>query len=90
MTPNFQNQPISDGFSASREIEQKHVDFQNDLALEVNIGAAARLARVTHDDIHHAMVSGDLAWGRDADSRRVVRLGDLLSWMRARCPAQAE
>jgi hypothetical protein len=53
-----------------------------DMALELNIGAAARVARTTHDDIHHAMVTGALAHHRDRDGRRVVDLGDLLAWMR--------
>jgi hypothetical protein len=58
-----------------------------DMAMEVNIGAAARLARVSHDDIHHAMVTGALPHHRDRDGRRVVTLGDLLGWMRAQPPA---
>jgi hypothetical protein len=54
-----------------------------DMALELNIGAAARVARQSHDDIHHAMFSGALPHHRDQDGRRVVKLGDLLAWMRA-------
>jgi hypothetical protein len=59
----------------------------DDMEMEVNIGAAARLARVTHDDIHHAMVTGALPHHRDQDNRRCVRLGDLLAWLRAQPPA---
>lgn len=58
--------------------------MSGDLDLELNIGAAARVARVTHDDIHQAMVTGALPHHRDQDGRRVVKLGDLLEWMRKR------
>lgn len=62
----------------------------DDADLEVNIGAAARMARQSHDDIHHAMVTGALPHHRDRDGRRVVTLGDLLAWMRAQpIPARA-
>jgi hypothetical protein len=62
----------------------------DDMALELNIGAAARVARKSHADIHHAMVTGALAHHRDQDGRRVVRLGELLVWMRAQpTPARA-
>jgi hypothetical protein len=54
----------------------------DDAALDLNIGAAARVARKTHDDIHQAMVTGALPHHRDHDGRRVVKLGDLLEWMR--------
>ena len=54
----------------------------DDLALELNIGAAARVARTTHDAVHRAMFSGTLPHHRDQDGRRVVKLGDLLAWMR--------
>ncbi len=54
-----------------------------DMALELNIGAAARVARTTHEAIHQEMVTGALAHHRDQDGRRVVKLGDLLAWMRA-------
>jgi hypothetical protein len=54
----------------------------DDAALELKIGAAARVARKSHDDIHVAMVSGTLPHHRDRDGRRVVKLGDLLVWMR--------
>jgi hypothetical protein len=84
----FQNQAISTEFSASREIGPKHVDFETDMAMEVNIGAAARLARVSHDDIHRAMVSGVLPHHRDQDGRHVATLGDLLAWMRAQLVAR--
>ena len=50
--------------------------------IELNIGAAARVARQSHDYIHQAMVTGALAHHRDHDGRRVVKLGDLLEWMR--------
>ena len=37
----------------------------DEMALELNIGAAARVARQSHDDIHHAMFTGDLlTWMR--------------------------
>jgi hypothetical protein len=63
----------------------------DDLELEVNIGAAAKLARLSRDDIHLALVTGALLHHRDRDDRRVVTLGDLLAWMRAQqVPAQAE
>jgi hypothetical protein len=58
----------------------------DDMALELNIGAAARVARQSHDDIHHAMFSGALPHHRDQDGRRVVKLGDLLQWMRQSVP----
>jgi hypothetical protein len=54
----------------------------DDAALELNFGAAARVARQSHDDIHHAMFTGALPHHRDRDGRRVVKLGDLLAWMR--------
>jgi hypothetical protein len=54
----------------------------NDAQLELSIGTAARVARVTHDDIHVAIVSGALSHHRDRDGRRAVTLGDLLAWMR--------
>jgi hypothetical protein len=53
-----------------------------DLELELNIRTASRLARKSHDDIRHAMVSGALQHHRDKDGRRVVKLGDLLASMR--------
>ena len=53
-----------------------------DTALELNIGTAARVARTTHEGVHHAMVTGTLPYHRDANGRRVVSLGDLLAWMR--------
>jgi hypothetical protein len=56
--------------------------FNDDMALELNIGAAARVARTSHEAIHVAMVTGALHCHRDRDDRRVVRLGDLLAWMR--------
>jgi hypothetical protein len=55
---------------------------ETDTALELNIGAAARVARQSHDDIHHAMVTGALPHHRDRDGRRVVKLGELLAWTR--------
>jgi hypothetical protein len=54
----------------------------DDKHLELNIGAAARVARTTHESIHIAMVTGALPHHRDRDNRRVVKLGDLLVWMR--------
>jgi hypothetical protein len=56
----------------------------DDARLELNIGAASRVARVTHDDIHVAIVSGALPHHRDHEGRRAVTLGDLLAWMRNR------
>jgi hypothetical protein len=61
---------------------------RDDLELEVNIGAAARLARLSRDDIHLAIVTGTLPHHRDKNDRRVVTLGDLLAWMRAQLVAR--
>ena len=46
----------------------------DDAALDLNIGACARVARKTHDDIHNAMFTGALPCHRDHDGRRVVKL----------------
>jgi hypothetical protein len=59
------------------------------MALEVNIGAAARLARVEREFIHDAIFNGLLPHHRDREDKRVVTLGDLLAWMRAQPPALA-
>jgi hypothetical protein len=79
----FQNLPIS----IPRVTKVKASDFETDMALKVNIGAAARLACVSHDDVHVAMITGTLPHHRDRDGRRVVTLGDLLAWMRTQPPA---
>jgi hypothetical protein len=60
-----------------------------DMALEVNIGAAARLARVEREVVHDAIYNGRLAHHRDRENKRVVTLGDLLDFMRAQPEAQA-
>ncbi len=75
----FQN---SEAFTRVNAIS-KSADFETDAALDLNIGAAARVARKTHDDIHHAMFTGAMPCHRDRDGRRVVKLGDLLAWMRS-------
>lgn len=63
---------------------------KDDMALELNIGVCARVARKTHNDIHIAMVTGALPQHRDQDGRRVVKLGDLLAYMWAQSiPARA-
>ncbi|HZZ25070.1 MAG TPA: hypothetical protein VFE60_22020 [Roseiarcus sp.] len=61
----------------------KIADFESDMALEVSIGAAARLARVEREVVHDAIFRGALPHHRDHDGRRVVTLGALLAWMRA-------
>jgi hypothetical protein len=61
----------------------------DDAHLELSMGAAARVAHKTHDEVHRAMVSGALPHHRDRDGRRVVKLGDLLAYMRAQPPAIA-
>jgi hypothetical protein len=61
----------------------------DDAHLKLSMGAAARVARKTHDEVHRAMVSGALPHHRDRDGRRVVKLGDLLAYMRAQPPAIA-
>ena len=62
--------------------------IDEDMALALNIGAAAKVTRQSHDDIHHAMFSGALPH-HVSDRRRVVKLGDLLAWMR-RQPISAQ
>jgi hypothetical protein len=53
-----------------------------DADLESTIGTAATVARKTHDDVHHAMLTSALPYHRGHDGRRVVRLVDLLESMR--------
>jgi hypothetical protein len=68
----------------------KIADFETDMAIELNIGAAARVARVEREVIHDALFRGALPHHRDRENKRVVTLGDLLDFMRAQPPAQAE
>ena len=57
-----------------------------DADLESTIGTAARVARKTHDDVHHAMLTSALPYHRGHDGRRVVNEGMSTTFLPFDCP----
>ena len=50
--------------------------------LELRQAACAKIARCPKDTIHHAMLNRELPFSKDAENIRIVKLDDLLAWMR--------
>jgi hypothetical protein len=58
--------------------------------IDLRIGACARVAKVSRDEIHAAMRDGGLPFRRDGAGHRVAVLEDLVSWIRRRQTATVQ